>query len=133
MHIHILILDDVAVEIEYRCVGLQILKGDCSRLLHHISEVAGQGQAALAIGTGCLNIKHVSADRGPGQSDRHAGLALPVFLLIGMQRHAEDLLQVLGGELFPVLLSAGNQICLMTHHLGYLLFQHTHARFAGIL
>ena len=69
------------------------------RFLHHLADLAGHGEAALALHLVGLDEEDVAAGRRPGQADGHAG-PLDALGDLGIDAHldaAQELLDALRG------------------------------------
>ena len=93
-----LLSNSFCVDAEARGLALDQRQRRLRALLHHLAELPGQDEAALAGDAGRLDEQDVAADRRPGEPGRDAGDA-------GAHRHLaleparpEDLVQILGRD-----------------------------------
>src|SRR5918994_3387007 len=61
----------VAVDAQLAGVGPDVGEGDRGRLLHHVAQLAGEGQPGLAVHHAGLDEQDVAAGAGDGQAGRH--------------------------------------------------------------
>ena len=71
------------------------------RLLHHVAELAGERQLALAGHQRRFGDEHLAADFGPGQAGGDADLVLLLGHARAEARHAEVLGDLLAGDRLP--------------------------------
>src|SRR4051812_18662543 len=83
---------------ELAVVAAHVRQGRLRGLLHHVAELAGDGETALARHRTRLDEQHVAADRRPRQAGGHAGLARAALGLGDEARLAEQLVHALGGD-----------------------------------
>ena len=78
-------------------VGPHPVEGQIGRLLHHVAQLAGQGELALAVHLGGLDEHDLPAHLGPGQAHRNARLTQSLLHLTlvhgGLQEHVQNMLQ----------------------------------------
>ena len=67
-----------------------IAEGRPGRLLHHLAQLSGQDEVALAVDLGGFEGQQFAAEFGPGHADGHADLVLPVHGRPAEFRHARD-------------------------------------------
>src|SRR5215211_6325733 len=71
----------VAVDAQLAGVGPDVGEGDRGRLLHHVAQLAGQGQPGLTVHHAGLDEQHVAAGAGDGQAGRDPGHGGPLGCL----------------------------------------------------
>ena len=72
-------------------VGARISHGGPGRFLHHLAELAGHDQVALAPDEGGFHVEDLAAHLGPGEAGRKPDLALLLVHLGDILRRAEVL------------------------------------------
>ena len=91
----------VGVHAELRGLGAHVAEGDARALPHHVAELAGEGELALALHPGGLDEEDVAAHRRHGETRGDAGdldgLGALRFELLLAQHLADDV----GGDLAP--------------------------------
>ena len=103
------VLEYLLVDAEFRCVGPNESEGGLRGFLHHVAELAGQGEVVLPLHLGRFHEDDVPSHRRPGQSDGHSGLCRPFRYL----REELD-----GPEIFmKVAFRDGRRIGSALHHL----------------
>ena len=84
----------VRVQAQLLAVRAEVRQRDLRRLLHHVTELAGQGQTRLAVHRGGLDEEHVAAGSGDRESGRHAGYRRALRRLRGEPGPTQVLLEV---------------------------------------
>lgn len=75
VNVEVLAGEEVIGQAEAIGVRVQVGARGLHRFLHHVAELAGQGQAALALGGGGFDEEDIAAGGGPGEADDDAGFA----------------------------------------------------------
>jgi len=114
-------------------LGAGVAQRGLSRLLHHLTQLAGELQRALARHDRHLDAQGVSACLGPCQAGGHAN---GVGVLGGTEviaRRAEVLDQGLAADALGRRLALGHAACHLAADVGNLAVQVAHARLVGVL
>ena len=114
-------------------MGLEVLEGDGRRFLHHVSEVAGRGEDALALAYGAFYEEDFTAVLCPGQTCDHAGGLIALLKVVEVGRKAEELRDDLGCDADFRGLAGGYLAGGDTGYLGYLPVQSPDTGLAGVL
>ena len=104
-------------------------------LLHDLADLAGHGEAALALHAVGFDEEHIAARRSPGQADRYAGAlgALGNFGVDADLDAAQEFLDHLCGDDQLLGLAFGDAARLLAADGADLLLQLAHARLARVV
>ena len=92
VHVHLGVLEEVGVDAVLAALRPEPRERRPRRLLHHLAELTGERQRAVAGHARRLDEEHVAAGRRPGQADRDARiLGALLHLLVEEPRRAEHL------------------------------------------
>ena len=107
---HVQVNVDVAVELAREAERLRLAadvgERGLRRLLHHVAELAGDGELAFAVEHLHFSSEDAAADFGPRQAGDQADFALFVRFGVAELGHAEKFADVLRGDFFLVLRAA---------------------------
>ena len=121
------------VEVEFRCVCLEVLQCNHRALLHHVSQVSSEGQFALSAHHARLNEKDVPASRRPRQPCDHT-CDLVAFVALFFVRGSQNVYQFFRRNLKCLCFTLhGHLHGSVADHFGDALVQSTHATFVGVL
>ena len=76
-------------------IGLEVFESQRGRLLHHVAEVAGEGEGAFALADAGLDEEDFATHLCPGQTRDNAYLGFLAAALAVVDGQAEDVLQFL--------------------------------------
>ena len=135
MDVYVPLFKQSVVDAQSVHMRLDIFKRNHGRLFHHVAQVARQGElAGLSFAQRGLDEENLSAHTGPCQACHHAGIVVALVDVAIERRLAKQRLQLLGRDVRVGQLTVHG---LVERHLSQcfvdLLFQLSHAAFAGIL
>ena len=132
--VHGPLVEHIFVDAQQRSVRLDVLQGNDSRLLHHVAQVAGEGEfLALRFAQARLDEEYFAAYRRPGQPGYDTGVVVVLVFVAVVLLSPQILVQVVECEGVVVLLARGLHAGDFPHDAGYLLVELAHARLAGVL
>ena len=112
----------------------QVLQCNDRRFLHHVAQIAGQGQfLALAACQRRFHKKDFATHGSPGQSRHHTGKLVALILVAAVVGCTQVFLQVFHLDAGGVGISACLVACHAAQHGGNFLLQLAHATLAGIV
>ena len=115
-------------------VGADVGERDLRRLLHHVTQLAGEGELAVAGRVGGLDEEDVAAGAGHGEPGGHAGHGGALGNLVVELRLAEQLTHLRGVDVQRWRqLAGGDAGGHLAGHLAELALEVAHARLAGVV
>ena len=91
---HAAVLQVADWQLELGAVGAQVGQRDLGRLLHHVAELAGQGESLGSVGNTGFDEEYVAAGAGDCEARRHTGHTGSVRRFEVKPRSAEPLAHV---------------------------------------
>ena len=133
MHVHIVFVKEFVVDVKELAVALEVLQRNHGALLHHVAQVAGEGEfLALATRQGALDEEDFTTHGSPCQSCHHAGKVVALVAVAAEVARAQELLEACHIDALGIFVAAGFLACHLAQHLGNLLLELAHTALAGV-
>ena len=132
MNMQIFIGETLRVHLELISLGAHITHRRPGALLHHVAQLAGEIELALARHGAGLDEQYVSAKGGPGQTGGHAGHRGPELGVRGDALRPQDARYVLGADGHAFGLALGHPAGRIAAQGANLPFQVPQTRLTGV-
>ena len=129
----ILVREDRWLDPERRGTGLDEAHRRLNRLLHHFAQFAGRLDLAFARDGDRLDRQQLAANLGPGETGYGADLVFLLAHAVAEFPDAEEVAEVVGGELDPFDLVLENLAQGLARDLGELALERPHAGLARVV
>src|SRR5262245_7219777 len=118
VHVDVALLEQWWLDAEFDRARANIRVRGLDRLLHHVTQIAGDGHLALARHHHAFDGEQLAADLGPSETGDHADLILKLSLAVPKLLHAEIVLEILEGDVDRLLLGGQKLLDRLPRHLG---------------
>src|SRR6476646_4837356 len=118
VHVDVALFEQRRLDAEFDRARAHIGVRRLDRLLHHVTQIAGDGHLALARHHHAFHGEQFAADLGPSETGDHADLILKLSLAVAELLHAEIVLEVLERDIDRLLLGGQKLLNRLPRHLG---------------